>query len=176
MNKLDEGDILMAYEESFGYLGGTHIRDKDGVSASLLLCQMAAYWKEKGFTLVDALEELFRLHGYYIDDQSSFVFEGAEGAKKIQGIMETLRRGGDGVFSEIGCRVRELQDYSKGVGELPAANVLKYILEDGSWIAVRPSGTEPKIKFYYCIKGSDRAAAEDMRDRVKGYVEEMVNE
>lgn len=175
MNKLDEGDILMAYEESFGYLGGTHIRDKDGVSASLLVCQMAAYWKEKGFTLVDALEELFRLHGYYIDDQSSFVFEGAEGAKKIRDIMESLRGGGYDVFSEIGCRVRELQDYSKGVGDLPAANVLKYILEDGSWIAVRPSGTEPKIKFYYCIKGSDRAAADNAHLRAKQFIEKMID-
>lgn len=166
MNKLEGRGILMTYEESFGYLVGTHIRDKDGVSASLAICRMAAYWKEKGYILTEVLEELFKTHGYYIDDQDSFVFEGAAGAEKIADIMTELRARKEMAFSEIG-EIRELLDYSKGVDGLPPDNVLKYIFKDGSWLAARPSGTEPKIKFYYCIKGDDRAAAEELHVRAK---------
>ena len=174
MNRFDDSEILMAYEESFGYLAGTHIRDKDGVSSSLLVCQMAAYWKQKGCTLIDALEQLYQKHGYYIDDQSSFVFEGEEGAQKIASLMETLRKDGREVFSELG-KIAVFKDYSRGIDGMEPDNVLKYMFEDGSWLAVRPSGTEPKIKFYYCVKGSDRPAAEGLHSRMKNTVEKIVN-
>ena len=173
MNKLDSGQILMAYEESFGYLVGTHIRDKDGVSAALVVCRMASYWKKRGYTLAGALEELFKKYGYYIDDQSAFVFEGAAGAEKIAGIMTRIRESRETVFSEIG-EVTELLDYSLGIDGLPPDNVLKYIFNDGSWLAVRPSGTEPKIKFYYCIKGDYRETAEKIHATAKECVERIL--
>ena len=94
MNKLDEDKIFMAYEESYGYLAGTHIRDKDGISTSMLMCQMAAYWKAQGKTLIDVLDMLYEKHGHYIDEQISFVLEGAAGAERIAAIMERLRNAG----------------------------------------------------------------------------------
>lgn len=173
MNKLPEDRILMAYEESFGYLAGTHIRDKDGVSASLIVCQMAAYWKKRGYTLTEAMEMLYEKHGYYVDRQSSFVFEGAAGAKKIEALMERFRAERGEAFKARG-KVDRLIDYSDGIEGLPPANVLKYIFENGSWLAVRPSGTEPKIKFYYCIRGNDRKAAENMYLKLKENVEKIM--
>ncbi len=173
MNHFGKNEILMSYEESFGYLTGTHIRDKDGVSSSLVVCQMAAYWKKRGYTLAGALEELYKKHGYYIDDQSSFVFEGASGARKISSLMERFRSEREEAFSDVG-KIAQLLDYSNSIEGLPPANVLRYVFENGSWMAVRPSGTEPKIKFYYCIKGNDRAEAEKMHRELKGYVEEMM--
>lgn len=175
MNKLDDDKILMAYEESYGYLAGTHIRDKDGVSSALLVCQMAAYWKQKNLTLIDVLENLFVKHGYYIDDQSSFVFEGVNGADKISSIMVKLRNEGEALFSDI-SGVSDLIDYSLKTGGVSEANILKYIFKDNSWLAARPSGTEPKIKFYYCIKGNDRSQAENMHAKLKNRVEKITAE
>ena len=174
MNRSDDSEILMAYEESFGYLAGTHIRDKDGVSSSLLVCQMAAYWKQKGCTLIDALEQLYQKHGYYIDDQSSFVFEGEAGAQKIASLMEWFREKREDALCDA-ADVESMMDYSEGIDGLPPDNVLRYVLKNGSWLAVRPSGTEPKIKFYYCVKGSDRDAAEELHSRLKQTVEDIVN-
>ena len=175
MNKLKDSEIFMAYEESYGYLLGTHIRDKDGISSSMLMCQMAAYWKQKGFTLIDVLNQLSGEYGYYIDDQSSFVFEGAKGAEKISAIMRFLRNKGESVFSDIE-EVKEVLDYSKGAEGLAEANVLKYIFRDGSWLAVRPSGTEPKIKFYCCVKGNDRLKSADIHDKLKDKVKKLTDE
>ena len=104
----------MSYEESFGYLTGTHIRDKDGVSSSLVVCQMAAYWKKRGYTLAGALEELYKKHGYYIDDQSAFVFEGASGARKISSMMERFRPEREDAFSDVG-KIAQLLAYSHSI-------------------------------------------------------------
>lgn len=174
MNRLDDDKIFMAYEESYGYLLGTHIRDKDGISSSMIMCQMAAYWKQKGYTLIDVMEQLFDRHGYYIDDQSSFVFEGAAGTEKISSIMKFFREEGQAVFDGI-AGLKEVIDYSKGAEGIAEANVLKYIFEDGSWLAARPSGTEPKIKFYYCVKDKDRQNAENMHVRLKDKVKKSVD-
>lgn len=173
MNMLDEDDILMAYEESFGYLTGTHIRDKDGISTALVVCRMAAYWKKKGATLIDALEELYGIYGYHIDDQSSFVKKGEEGARKISSVMERLRKDRGKTFDGI-ADVRRMLDYSEGIEGLEPDNVLKYIMDNGSWLAVRPSGTEPKIKFYYCIKGEDRKNAEELHMKLKKCIADMM--
>ena len=173
MNRMDEGDIFMVYEESYGYLTGTHTRDKDGISTAMLMCQMAAYWKQRKKTLVDVLDMLYDEYGYYIDDQMSFVFEGAEGARRISSIMDRLRGSGAEEFSEVAGDV-DVTDYSVGAGGAAEANVLKYVFANGSWLAARPSGTEPKIKFYYCIKGEDRGRAEDLHVRLREKVGEIV--
>lgn len=175
MNRLSDDEILMAYEESYGYLTGTHIRDKDGISSALLICEMAAYWKEQGKTLADVLDELYEEYGYYMDGQGSFVFEGAEGVKVISSIMEHIRKEAEGAFTDIG-EVRELKDYSLGIDGMPAANVIKYMFTNGSWLAVRPSGTEPKIKFYYCVRGEDRKDAEAIYDRAVKSVKALVSQ
>ncbi len=175
MNRHSEDQVLMAYEESYGYLTGTHIRDKDGISSSLVMCQMAAYWKQRGKTLIDVLEDLFGEYGYYIDDQLSFVFEGAAGAEKIASIMKRFRSEGESVFADI-CELEELRDYSKGAEGISEANVLKFIFADGSWVAARPSGTEPKVKFYCCVKSRDRGAAEELHELLKGRIEKEVGQ
>ncbi len=175
MNKMAEEKVFMAYEESYGYLAGTHIRDKDGISTAMLMCQMAAYWKQQGKTLIDVLDMLYEKYGHYIDDQVSFVLEGAAGADRISAIMERFRNGGEDVFADI-IETDRLMDYSKGAHGLAEANVLKYMFKNGSWLAARPSGTEPKIKFYYCIKGNDRKTAEKLHADLKEKVAEMVRE
>lgn len=162
MNKMPEEQFFMGYEESYGYLSSIHARDKDGVSAALLICQMAAYWKAQGKTLIDVLQELYKKHGYWIDAQESFAFEGSEGIQKISGIMEAFRQN-TSIFSEIG-EMKSILDYNNGIDGLPPSDVMKFVLEGGSWIAIRPSGTEPKIKFYYCVTNKDEKTARRMHD------------
>ena len=173
MNELKPGQYFMGYEESYGYLPGEHARDKDGVSAALVICQMAAYWKSQGKTLVEALDELYDKHGYWIDRQQSFTFEGSAGVEKMASIMETFRSKGAEVFAGAGD-VDEFLDYSKGIDGFPPANVLKFMFAGGSWIAIRPSGTEPKIKFYYCITAPKKQDAEDKFDSLKKCIEELI--
>lgn len=173
MNVMEDDKFFMGYEESYGYLPGVHARDKDGVSAALVICQMAAYWKSQGKTLVEALEELYKQHGYWIDRQQSFTFEGSAGVEKMASIMEEFRAKGADVFAGLGD-VDEFLDYSKGIDGFPPANVLKFMFEGGSWIAIRPSGTEPKIKFYYCITAPTEAEAEAMYEGFKSKIETMV--
>lgn len=173
MNRMEEGEFLLGYEESHGYIGGKYIRDKDGVSAVMLLCEAAAWHKKHGRTLLDALDDLYHEHGYYIDEQDSFVFEGSKGAKMIQKIMTWLRSRGSGVFRALG-KAKKILDYSKGLDGLPASNVLKFYFAGGSWIAVRPSGTEPKIKFYYCIRGESRRQAQKLYESVQDSIEEFL--
>lgn len=154
----EKGDreFVIGYEESYGYLVGTHARDKDAVVSSMLICQMAAWYKNKGKTLVDALEEIYDKYGYFLDSLDSFVLKGKDGAEKIADLMVYFRNEGKNLFEGV----KEVVDYSKGIGDLPLENVLKFVWEDGSWLAVRPSGTEPKIKVYYsiCEKSKDKAA------------------
>ncbi len=158
-----DGEFLIGYEESYGYLTGLHARDKDAVSAALAICRMAAYHKAAGKTLTDVLEELRREHGYWIDSQESLVYEGAAGEQKMKEIMERLRKSGSGIFRKFVhiLGIAEYTDYSLGADGLDKADVLKYIFEDKSWVAVRPSGTEPKIKIYYCIRGENREEAKN---------------
>lgn len=173
MNALEPGEYFMGYEESYGYLPGEHARDKDGVSAALVVCQMAAYWKSCGKTLAETLDELYAEHGYWIDRQQSFTFEGSAGVEKMAAIMETFRNEADKVFDGVG-EVDEFLDYSKGIDGFPPANVLKFVFTGGSWIAIRPSGTEPKIKFYYCITASKKKDAEDKFHNLKKRIETLI--
>ncbi len=169
--KSGEREFLIGYEESYGYLVGTHARDKDAVVSSMLICEMASWYKNQGKTLIDALNEIYSCYGYYLDALDSFVLKGKEGSEKISALMTEFRGRGNTLFSDI----KELIDYKDGVADLPRENVLKYIFDDGSWMAVRPSGTEPKIKVYYSICGADRAAAERKLEALRKTMNELIN-
>ncbi len=150
-------EFVIGYEESYGYLVGTHARDKDAVVSSMLICQMTAYHMNNGRTLIDALDELYAKYGFYLDALDTFVLKGKDGAEKIQSIMTNMRENGKELFDDI----QDVIDYSKGIDDLPKENVLKYIFTDGSWIAVRPSGTEPKLKVYYSVRGDLKEIAQE---------------
>lgn len=154
----DSGDkeFVIGYEESYGYLVGTHAKDKDAVVSSMLICQMAAWYKAQDKTLIDGLNDIYAEYGYFLDSLDAFVLKGKDGAEKIQSLMVYFRENGTQLFDGI----KEVIDYSQGIDDLPKENVLKFVWQDGSWIAVRPSGTEPKIKVYYSIKEENKAKAE----------------
>lgn len=154
--KTGENEFLIGYEESYGYLVGTYARDKDAVVASMLICEMAAYYKKNKMTLVDALNILYSEYGFYLDALDSFVLKGKDGASRIKNIMSYFRANKATVFPNI----TDVKDYSTGIGDLPKSNVLKFFLKGGSWIAVRPSGTEPKLKMYYSVRGIDSSTCE----------------
>lgn len=154
--KTGENKFLIGYEESYGYLVGTYARDKDAVVASMLICEMAAYYKKNKMTLVDALNVLYSEYGFYLDALDSFVLKGKDGASRIKNIMSYFRANKATVFPNI----TDVKDYSTGIGDLPKSNVLKFFLKGGSWIAVRPSGTEPKLKMYYSVRGIDSSTCE----------------
>lgn len=160
--------FVFGYEESYGYLAGTFVRDKDGVIASLLVCEMAAYYSEKGMGLLDALEKIWKRHGYYQESQHSIQLPGASGMEQMAGIMAYLR--GNPIKQVSKYPVVRVEDYKTGIATTPdgekldtidlyRSDVLRYILEDGSWIAVRPSGTEPKIKIYFSCVARDKVTA-----------------
>lgn len=173
MNRMEkEGKLkfVMGYEESYGYLVGPHARDKDAVVSAMMICEMAAYYKAQGKSLIDVLEELYKKFGYYLDRLESFTLKGKDGQEKIASIMAELRKRGKDLMSGIA----EVKDYSKGCDGLPKSDVLKYIYDDGSWMAVRPSGTEPKIKIYYSIKCATMAKSEEEFARRSGVIHEIV--
>ena len=149
-------EFLMGYEESYGYLVGTHAQDKDAVVSAMLICEMAAWYRAQGMTLADGLRQLYAEYGYRLDRTISYTLAGKEGQEAIARIMERLRT--EDVQRFLPDAVRVL-DYAEGIGGLPKENVLKFLLADGSWMAVRPSGTEPKIKFYYSLAGRDEEEA-----------------
>lgn len=164
-------EFVIGYEESYGYLVGTYARDKDGVVSSMLICQMAAWYKAQGKTLIDGLNEIYGEYGYFLDALDPFVLKGKDGAEKISALMDTFRADGFSVFEGAD----KVLDYFKGIDDLPIENVLKFVWNDGSWVAVRPSGTEPKIKIYYSVREENRQKAherlEKIRDRVKNIIE-----
>ncbi len=169
METAGKGAYLFGMEESYGCLIGTHARDKDAVVASMALCEAACYYKTQGKTLWDAMIDLYEKYGYYLDTVQSITMKGIEGLAQIKNILETLRTN---VPAAIGSyKVLSARDYQSGViknlatGEesetgLPAADVLYYDLADDAWLCVRPSGTEPKIKFYYGVKGDSMEQAQ----------------
>lgn len=165
-----EQDFVMGYEESYGYLVGTHTRDKDAVVSSMLICQMAAYYKNQGKTLVDALEDVYNEYGYYLDHLDSFVLKGKDGAEKIGELMVYFRDKGMELFDGLS----QVIDYSKGVADLPKENVLKFLWKDGSWMAVRPSGTEPKIKVYYSIQAETREKSKEKLMAYKSVIDNII--
>ncbi len=146
----NEKTFIMGYEESYGYLIGTHARDKDGVVSALLISEMAAYYYSKGMTLYDGIMNIYDKYGYYMEELKSITLKGSDGMKKIETIMDYFRCYNLPSISDI--NIVNIIDYKNGIDDLPKSNVLKFILEDESWIAIRPSGTEPKIKFYFGVK------------------------
>lgn len=159
-----EATFLFGYEESYGYLAGTYARDKDAVIASMLICEAAAYYKSKGKTLYDVLQELYERHGYFLEKLESRTLKGKDGVEKIQGIMDDWRKQPPAELNKL--RVTRVEDFSQGLYGLPKENVLKYTLEDDSWFCLRPSGTEPKIKVYFAVRGSSAQTASDAIDRL----------
>ena len=164
-------EFLFGLEESYGYLKGTYTRDKDAVVASLLICEMAAYYKEKEQTLYDGLCELYEKYGYYSEKLLNFTFDCADGIVKINTIMDTLRN--REVNTIGGLKVANVKDYLKGIDDLPKSDVLKYFFDCG-WLAVRPSGTEPKIKFYICSSGENQQEVNKNIDNISEFINESV--
>ena len=169
--KGEENRFVFGYEESYGYLAGSYVRDKDAVIASMLICEMTAYYKEKGLNLLEVLQSLYEKYGFYLCLQKSFTCEGQAGMKQIADTMEKIRNNPPKVIS--GVDVAVFKDIEKGVltyiksnktesTGLPKSNVLCFYLEDGSSLIVRPSGTEPKIKLYICAVGKDNKSGEEM--------------
>ena len=166
-----EQEFVIGYEESYGYLVGTHARDKDAVVSSMLICQMASWYKNQGKTLVDGLNEIYDEYGYFLDYLDSFVLKGKDGAEKIQNLMTSFRNKGTALFDGI----EEVIDFSTGIRDLPKENVLKYIWKDGSWMAVRPSGTEPKIKVYYSIVDASKENAGKRLEIIRNKIKSIIN-
>lgn len=176
MNQFEETDehtFLFGYEESYGYLAGNYARDKDAVVAALLISEAAAYYKQQDKTLYDVLQELYEQFGYFQESLESRTLKGKDGVAQIQGIMESWRTDSP---SEInGVQVTEALDYSKGLNGLPKENVLKFMLADGSWFCLRPSGTEPKIKVYFAVRGDSQADSEARMNTLKQAVMSRVD-
>ena len=147
---------IFGFEESYGYLSGAHVRDKDAVNASMLCCEMTAWYREQGKTLAQAMDDLYAEHGCYHNDLASFTFEGADGMAKMQAIMDTLRSNGPADLA--GDPVVETVDYKLGYKNLPKSNVLQF-QSASSKILVRPSGTEPKVKVYLSSRAATMAEA-----------------
>ena len=180
-----KGTYLFGFEESYGCLIGTHARDKDAIVATMALCKAASYYKTQGKTLWDAMIDMYEKYGYYKDDIQSITLKGIEGLEKIQSILETLRKNPP---KEIGSyQVTSARDYkldtilNMATGEitetgLPKSNVLYYDLTDDAWLCVRPSGTEPKVKFYYGVKGTSLADADEKSKALGEKVLEMIHQ
>lgn len=158
---------IFGFEESYGYLSGGHVRDKDGVNASLLICEMFAHYKAMGISLVQMLNQLYEKYGYFKEALQSITFEGASGAKKMADLMESLRTNAPKEIA--GFRVMDVKDYKAGIGNLPKSNVLEFNMEDDINVLVRPSGTEPKIKMYYLVKGSSEEAGAKIVSALEDY-------
>lgn len=158
-NALRDKKYVFGYEESYGCLIGDFARDKDAVQASLMFCEAADYYKKQGKTLIDVLNDLFDKHGYYLDTQSSTFFRGIDGNERMNALLDDMRKNPP---REVGgIKICETQDFLLNPPEnFVPANVLRFNFEDGSFVAIRPSGTEPKCKVYYCVRGKDKADAE----------------
>ena len=162
-------NFVIGYEESYGYLVGTHARDKDAVVASLILSEAALCYKLKGMSLYDALMEIYAQFGYYKEALKSITLKGIDGVEKIAEIMKSFRN--DDIDSIAGVKVDRKLDYKEGIDGLPKADVLKFVLEDKSWIAIRPSGTEPKIKFYFGVCGDNEVESDKKIEKFMEYIE-----
>lgn len=171
----DAGQVdrfIFGFEESYGYLSGNHVRDKDAVNASLLICQMAQDYKLRGMNLAQAMRALYEKHGWWLNRTASVSFPGAAGAETMRGIMAKLR---EQAPSELAGRaVEAVVDYEGGVNGLPSANVVEFDVEGGNKVIVRPSGTEPKIKLYVFAKDADRAAADALLDALEAAGRELL--
>lgn len=161
-SKNKEDSYIFGFEESYGYLTGTYVRDKDAVNGACMICEMFSFYKSQGISLLDKLNELFKKYGYCMNTLHCFEFEGALGFSKMQNIMKTFRENVGAEFeidSFAGKKIKKVLDYSNGIDGLPKSNVLKYLLDDGCSVVIRPSGTEPKIKIYISVSASTKQDA-----------------
>ena len=179
--KGEEDRFIFGFEESYGYLAGSYVRDKDAVVSSMLICQMAAFYKKPGLTLVEALEGLYRKYGFYFEKLESFKYEGISGKAKMQKLMENLRENPPSGIG--GLRVQIVRDYllsreyKNGIGSpilLPSSDVMGFFLEGGSSVIIRPSGTEQKLKVYYSLVCADRTESEKLFEQVSRSVQELL--
>ena len=163
--------FIFGFEESYGYLSGTYVRDKDAVDAAFLICEMFAWYKGQGIGLLERLEALYAEFGYCLNTLHSYAFEGSAGFDRMQAIMAAFRAGVDALG---GRKVEKLLDYAPGLDGLPKSDVLKFVT-DGASVVVRPSGTEPKLKVYASIVAPDRAAAEAAEKALMADVERVMD-
>lgn len=184
-DKSKEYNFLFGFEESYGYCIGNFVRDKDAVVTSMMVCEMALYYKGKGMTLYDALNKVYEEYGYFKEETISYTKSGKEGSEKIKASMDFFR---DLKIKEVnGVKVLRKLDYKKSEDldlisgdiekiKLPSSNVIKFILEDDSWFVLRPSGTEPKMKAYIAVKGTSDLDGQNKLEAFKNYVDDLVNE
>ena len=180
----EEDRFIFGYEESYGYLAGSYVRDKDAVNASMLICEMAAFYRTKGISLIQARENMYKTYGVYYHTQQSFTFEGKAGMEKMNSIMENLRKN---YVAEIGgLKVILFEDYLEGISKnvetckiteikLPKSNVLVFGLTDGAKVIIRPSGTEPKIKAYYTAIGETQSDAQALEKKLAESFSKLIN-
>lgn len=168
-----QDDFVLGIEESCGYLSGSYVRDKDGVNAALLICEMTAYYKTKGINLVEKLDELYQRHGYTINTLYSYTFEGSDGVEIMEHIMEKFRAYNGSVANR---RIHSVRDYSQGIDGLPKSNVLKFEMEGNCSFIVRPSGTEPKIKVYISASGKGQEEAYSVEQDIKKFLTIFLDE
>ncbi|OGO79563.1 MAG: phosphoglucomutase [Clostridiales bacterium GWB2_37_7] len=167
-------EFVFGYEESYGYLAGDFVRDKDAVSASMLICEMTAYYKQKNMSLYEAMLALYSKYGYYKEGLGSIAFKGKEGMESMRSLINNIRQN---PFSELrGVKVAEYRDYMtyQGVIPLPKENMLCFILEDHAWFCIRPSGTEPKLKLYFSVTGSNSEDGDERLEKLKAAVLDMI--
>lgn len=175
----EPASFLFGFEESYGYLKGTYARDKDAVVATMLICEMTAFYHAKGMTLFDALNNLYEKYGYYLESNQELYMQGVDGKEKMAALMNTLRNNAPDIIADK--RVVESGDYLKGEivnkvtgaitsTNLPSSNVISFKMENGDVIIARPSGTEPKIKFYYLLTGNDTAEMNENLEKYKAFI------
>jgi len=177
-------NFIFGYEESYGYLAGTFVRDKDAVIACMLICEMAAYYKNKGKILLDVLKEIYGEHGYYIEETISLNFTGSSGQNKMKAIMENFRE--NKLSSLAGKNISYIYDYKMGIAlnlatgkteclSYPKSDVMKFCFEDGSWLVLRPSGTEPKLKVYFSINGENEDKSLEVLEKTKKEILNLID-
>ena len=182
-DKYNTYKCIMGFEESYGCLVGDEVRDKDGIAALMILSEAAAFYKNKGLTLWDNMKEMYKKYGYYKESLIAIVLEGADGAQKIKNMMEDLRANPPAFISD--SKVLKIRDYLTGTiknieenkteeKELPKSNVLYFELENDYWVAARPSGTEPKIKFYTGVRGNNLEDAENKLNKLTEGVKKLI--
>ena len=156
---------MFGFEESYGYLSGTYVRDKDGVNGAYMICEMFSFYATRGVTLLEKLEELYKTYSYCLNTLHSYEFEGSAGFAKMQRIMASFR---GNLLSFGGKKVKTLLDYSQGLEGLPKSDVLKFMLEDNCSLVVRPSGTEPKLKVYISVTAENEEQANEIEQAISG--------
>ncbi len=166
-----EDSYIFGFEESYGYLSGSYVRDKDAVDGAFMICEMFAYYKTRGISLLDKLNEIYAKYGYCLNRTYSYEFDGSAGFEKMKSIMDGMRRGVDAIGPK---KVIKALDYAPGLDGLPKSNVLKYILEGNSSVVVRPSGTEPKLKFYISVSAETKEKCAAATEEIKAALEQYL--